>query len=72
MDDNKFYAFLWTLAAIVVAGLIAGITISSLNSTRALEALIKAGADPIRARCAVYGTERDDQAVCALIVQGGK
>lgn len=76
--DNKMWAFIWAIIAVVVLG-IAG-TISSCvqdNNKRdndSLQKAVAAGVDPIVARCAVHGVSNDSNltTICALAIQKGQ
>ena len=53
MDDNKFYIGCWSLATIAFLTVAMCITFVSLQSKSAVLEMVKAGADPIAAACAV-------------------
>lgn len=62
MEDNKFYAYVWSLAAAVLVTLISCISYVNYTDTLAVERMIKGGTDPVLARCAVAS---DIRGLCA-------
>ena len=69
MNDNEYWLRIWGLAsavAIVFALVFGAVTV---NSDAAIVSMVERGADPIMARCAIYGADRaDSAAMCALAV----
>ena len=53
MDDNKFYIGCWSIVATTVVLIVAIIGFANLQSKSAVLEMVKAGADPIAAACAV-------------------
>lgn len=70
MKENEFWVKIWALVA-------CGIIVTSL-ATEAGDAysnytmlqMVAKGADPIKARCAVYGSRASNESICVLAVQG--
>lgn len=62
MEDNKFYAYVWSLAATVLIALCCAVTYINYNDTLAVERMVKDGVDPVAARCAVSS---DSRGLCA-------
>lgn len=69
MDENKFWSIVWrTLAAVfsVLVLTIGGCTISQQIQTADL---VKGGADPIAAHCAISGINSYNMGACTLAVK---
>lgn len=65
MEENKFWLSLWSVVAATVFSL-GGLTlISSMDTTRALTAMVSSGADPMRAACALK-IQPADGGMCAI------
>ena len=67
MDDNKFYLGWTAIAASIVVTVAMCITFVSLQSKSAVLEMVKAGADPIAAACAV-GQLDNMPGICVGIV----
>lgn len=53
MKDNKLYATMWKTSAAIIITLFICITGSCQNTKYTLKEMVKAGADPIDAACAL-------------------
>lgn len=62
MDENQFWVRVWGIVGSVVVVLAAMLFATSVKETRSIEAMVKAGADPVRAACAIRKSSTD--AVC--------
>lgn len=73
MNDNEYWLRIWGLAsavAIVFALVFGAVTV---NSDAAIVSMVERGADPIMARCAIYGADlADSAAICAITVTNNK
>ena len=67
MDDNKFYIGCWSLVTTAVVLIVAVIGFVNLQSKSAVLEMVKAGADPIAAACAV-GQLDNMPGVCVGVV----
>lgn len=55
MNDNKFWAILWSLVCgFLVTGVVA-LGLNYANSQNLVASMVKAGTDPIAASCAING-----------------
>lgn len=56
MEENKFWAYIWTLVAIVIAVIVIAISastaISDSNRTELIDSALAHGQDPVTAVCA--------------------
>ena len=55
MDDNKFYLGVWAILGTVAITLVLCISIGNQVSNTKMVDMVKAGADPIAANCAIVG-----------------
>lgn len=55
-EEGKFYAVVWTLAAIVIVVTLICCTVKGLHNNTTLLEMVKAGANPLEAKCAVKGS----------------
>lgn len=61
-STDKLLAIFWCLVAIVAIIIVTCVTAHNINQTEALERMVKNGADPMRAGCAL-----DRQVYCSAI-----
>lgn len=66
MDDNTFLLRIWRLAAGTICVLVVSIAGCSANDSRILAQMVRNGADPIAARCALGNLSTTGQVVCAV------
>ena len=67
MDDNTYWATIWKLVAISFAALVMTIGGCTVHQQTKVTELVRAGADPIKARCGVVGvTGSSDAAICGV------
>jgi hypothetical protein len=66
MDDNQFFALCWKIAGVILFTIVT--TIGGCESYRAslVRDAIRAGADPLRASCAIYGMI-SGSTICAVL-----
>lgn len=57
MEDNTFWITIWKLVALVICVIVLTISGCSINSGLVAERLVKSGADPIKVRCMLMGTD---------------
>jgi len=73
MNDNEYWLRIWGLAAAVAIVLSITFGAVTVNSDAAIVSMVEHGADPVRARCAIYGTDHaGSAAMCALVVNQNK
>lgn len=53
MSDNAFFICIWTIVAAAFLGFVGSVTAYNLNATKTIESMVKGGASPMEARCAV-------------------
>lgn len=64
MSENKFWITIWAMGFVTFCFLIACVSFVNYSDTQTVERLVKAGADPFAARCAVApDTQRG---ICAM------
>lgn len=69
MDDNKFYIGCWSLATIVFLTICGCITATGILEDRAVVEMVKAGADPLVAACAVSSTDTTNGVCVGVVVK---
>lgn len=66
-SDSKYWLSIWTLVATVIVTLIITIALYNIKSNQQIVDMVKDGADPIAARCALTGMNTNgDGAICAV------
>lgn len=71
MDSDQTWAAFWLLCVGVVAT--AAVVINSANNTwmagnaKIISEMVKAGADPLKAQCAIYNDQHADLCLATLI-----
>lgn len=58
MEDNKFWFSLWTVISLAVVAIIITALTACYHSEKHIVELVKAGANPIEARCAIGTVSR--------------
>ena len=66
MSDEKFWSIVWGMIVIGIVAIIASFLLHSYFAGLTVERMVKNGADPITAYCAVLGVGQSNAAVCAL------
>ena len=66
IDDTKFWLILWALILAGFVTLVTSISAAHIGNSRLIAQMVKDGADPIRAACAIRGDGRDP--LCILSV----
>ena len=69
MNENEFWVNVWKLVAGSVVGIFIIVACCDAYSTYTMLKMVEKGADPIKARCSVYGSGERNAAICALITQ---
>lgn len=65
-NDQKFWIRIWTILAVTILALISGVQLYYNSQNDKLVAMVKAGADPIKAMCAMGDLSISGRAaVCA-------
>lgn len=64
MPENIFWLRLWQSVIVGLCVVVACISGCVAHSNNTIEALVKSGADPIKANCAVYGLSNSSSAAC--------
>lgn len=72
MDDNQFWATIWGCVTAVVISVVATIGGCTAYEDHLIGEAIKAGADPIDARCGVAGTSNSGKEQCLIRAAGKK
>lgn len=67
-QEGKFYAVVWTLAAIVVVATVCCCTLTSIHNNNTMLEMVKAGANPLEVRCAVIGSSNNNEVDCNIIM----
>jgi len=67
-QEGKFYAVVWTLAAIVVVVTVCCCSVTSIHNNDTMLEMVKAGANPLEARCAVEGSGNSSTVDCNIIM----
>jgi len=62
-SEGKFFVALWAFALAAVIALISGVTYYNVNNTNKITEMVKGGANPIEAACALRGY---DSSTCTL------
>ncbi len=70
MDENKFWVNVWSLGVLAFIGFTGVLTLGSIHDNYTMLQMVEKGADPIKARCALYGSGEKNAAMCVLVVQG--
>ena len=70
MEENKFWIAVWSLVTTGVLGLAFTIGACDAYSSYTMRQMVERGADPIKARCAIYGSGERNAAICTLAAQG--
>ncbi|MFI4963625.1 MAG: hypothetical protein ACHP6H_07205 [Legionellales bacterium] len=55
MDNNKFWLGVWAICGTVLITLMLCISVSNQSSNEKILEMVKVGADPIAANCAIVG-----------------
>lgn len=72
MDKNDIYWYsIWKLIAITFCVTVVSMTGCTMNNKRVLNEMVKNGASPMEARCAI-GVDTESQTVLCAIVAGNK
>lgn len=69
MDDNQFWAVLWTVITTGVIIIVTGFTINSALYDRQLHDLLDKGHDPIELACLYRAGNTSTTAPCMLLIQ---
>ncbi|MCZ2113910.1 MAG: hypothetical protein LC131_08765 [Anaerolineae bacterium] len=64
MEDNRFLMNAWRTVAAAFAVLVLTIGGCSAYRSSLVADMVKAGADPIKAHCAIFGIGSNDAAMC--------
>lgn len=65
MNDNEFWVSIWKVIAVTfIAVIVSGVTSCQMTNSRITE-MVKAGADPIDAMCAVSS---ESTQICTIVV----
>lgn len=70
MNENEFWVKVWALVAGGVLGIALTIGACDAYSNYTMLQMVEKGADPIKARCSVYGSGTSNAAICTLAAQG--
>lgn len=70
MEDNKFWISLWALFTVCVLAVVIAIGACYVYSSYTIRQMVEKGADPIKARCAIYSSGEQNAAICTLAAQG--
>ncbi|OWT55240.1 hypothetical protein [Candidimonas nitroreducens] len=70
MEDNKFWLGFWAIAAVLGVVIATYIAITTNHTTDKIAEMVKAGADPVLAACAVTGMPAGLCAQCAATLKG--
>lgn len=66
MDDNQFWLAIWRTVAAAFCVLIVSIGSCTSYQTHKVGEVIKGGADPLRARCGLLGSD-ERSGVCSML-----
>lgn len=69
MQDNIFWSVVWGIVALCVITLILVVGGIEVQSNNTMLQMVEKGVDPIKARCAVYGGQSSNAALCTSAVQ---
>lgn len=66
MEENIFWLRIWQTAAVAIVGVVLTMSGCVARQNTAVERLVKGGADPQEASCAIRG-EESRSGVCAIL-----
>lgn len=67
-QEGKFYAVVWTLAAIVFLGFTGSYIICNSKDNDTMLEMVKVGANPLEASCAVLGNHSSSSIDCNILM----
>ena len=70
LTDNQYWLCVWVVLMIICISGIAAMTLSTQSKLETVERLIKEGAAPLEAGCAIYDT--GSESVTCILVAAGK
>lgn len=66
MDENQYWARIWTLVAASFCILTLTVGVCTLYQQHKIAELVAGGADPIKSQCAIDGVHTSNAAVCGV------
>jgi hypothetical protein len=70
MEENQFWLNVWRTVAAAFAALVLTIGGCTANQNRLVAEMVAAGADPIKAHCAIVGVQSISGAMCGAAAAG--
>jgi hypothetical protein len=67
MDQNKLFLSIWGMVIALTATMVLALCALEANEQRLVAKAIAAGADPIKAHCAIAGVGQSNAAVCGAV-----
>lgn len=66
-SEEKFWLVVWSLVAAVVVTIALCLTITAANTTNKVAEAVKAGVDPLAAKCALDMPAESSKILCAYL-----
>jgi hypothetical protein len=71
MNENEFWLKCLALIASTILGVAVATAVTSMHADNKVAERVEKGVDPIKARCAIYGSASGKSlAICMLVAQG--
>lgn len=65
---EKVYVAFWIALAGVITSIVTGVTITALDNNKAMVEMVKSGANPLEAGCAVEGSDETGSIDCNILM----